>query len=441
MEAGRVSSGRGAPTGPAARRLIVTVIVTFMLVAMAGSSPGLAGSRRACLVRNANTGVSYERLQRAVDTARSGQRLTVRGLCRGGAVIGKRLSIKGVHARRSGKPTLSGAGRYRILTVRPRVSVTLRDLLLVRGKAVPRTRAANVIATARTRSGNGGAILNRGSLTLIGVQVRRSTARNGDGGGIFSTGTLTLRGATRVRGNFASIGGGVANRGVMVMNGDSAILGNGADGAGGVANVGRLEMNGRSRISRNGASSDGGVTNSGRLVMNDESAISGNSGGLAGGAGGVGNTRKATLVMNDLSSLRGNRSVDASGGGVADSGGTVRLNDSAVIAANTASACGGVAIDGKGARFTMDDESAIRDNEATGTHGGGLCLLKGRFTMNRSSTISGNTAPDKSDDTAGTYRGGGLYQSGGTFVKVRCGPHTEANVYLNTPDDCRLGAP
>ena len=35
--------------------------------------------------------------------------------------------------------------------------------------------------------------------------------------------------------------------------------------------------------------------------------------------------------------------------------------------------------------------------------------------------------------------GGGVYNaSGGTLVGVNCAPHTYANVYGNTPDDCYI---
>jgi hypothetical protein len=408
-------------------------------------APVAAAPAKACQVRNRDTGADYPKLRGAVRAARGGDRLVVQGLCRGGTVIKRDLSIKGVRKGRSGKPTLSGVGKSRVLTIRPGTSVTLRGLLLVRGRAFVRARAAEGdIRATRALSGHGGAILNRGRLTLIDVQVRRSTAGSGGsggGGGIHNTGRLILRGDTTVTRNFAPIGGGVKNDGLMYMRGSSGVIGNGADDGGGVTNTGRLVMDGRARIGRNGAGADGGVTNTGRLVMNDESTISGNSGGLDGGAGGVSIARDAILVMNETAAIQGNVSVEASGGGVANEGGIVRLNDSATIAANTASACGGVANEGRTARFTMNDLSSIDANTATGTHGGGVCVRGGRFTMTEQSTITENAAPDKVDDIEGTYRGGGIYHSGGSLAGVGCGPQTSANVYLNTPDDCRFDAP
>ena len=444
MTPGQASRRTTADAMPGAWRLLVAAIVALALIGVMEAVPAVGASPRACQVRNLNTGRTYQRLQRAVDAARSGHRLTVRGLCRGSTVISKRLSIKGLRNRRSGRPSLSGVGKFRVLTVAPGARVTVRGLVVLRGRSVvpARTTASNVRVAGRL-NGFGGAILNRGSLTLIDVQVRRSTAgRNGrgGGGGIYNTGTLVLRGATKVRGNFAPSGGGVDNRGTMQMNGSSAILANSADRGGGVANSRSLTMNGSARIGRNGAGSDGGVTNTGRLVMNDRSTISSNSGGFDGGAGGVFSGRKGTLIMRDEASIRANASVESAGGGVANSGGVVRLSGSASIVANSAAACGGLLTRGTG-HVTLNDSTSIRDNVATRTHGGGVCIRKGRFTMNRSSTVSGNSAPDKADDAAGTYRGGGIYQSGGTLVKVSCGPQTMANVFLNTPDDCRLDAP
>lgn len=429
---------------PGAWRLLIAAIVAVALIGGIDAVPAVGASPRACQIRNVNTGQTYQRLQRAVDAARSGHRLAVRGLCRGSTVIGKRLAIKGVRKGRSGQPSLSGVGKFRVLTIAPGARVTLRGLVVLRGKSVvpARTSARNVQVAGRL-NGFGGAILNRGSLTLIDVQVRRSTAGRGGrggGGGIYNTGTLILRGATRIRGNFAPSGGGVDNRGTMQMNGSSAILANSADRGGGVANSGSLTMNGSSRISRNGAASDGGVTNTGRLVMNDRTTISSNSGGFDGGAGGVFVGRKGTLLMREEASIRSNASVESAGGGVANSGGVVRLSDTTSIAANSAAACGGLLTRGNG-HVTLNDSASIRDNVATRTHGGGVCVRKGRFTMRRFSTISANSAPDKADGALGTYRGGGIYQSGGTLTKVLCGPQTMANVFLNTPDDCRLDAP
>jgi hypothetical protein len=424
---------------------LAVLLILVTLIGIEDIAPVAAAPARACQVRNRDTGADYPKLRGAVRAARGGDRLVVQGLCRGGAIIKRDLSFKGVRKGRSGKPTLSGVGKSRVLTITPGTSVKLRGLLIVRGKALVRARAGGGdTRAARARSGHGGAVLNRGSLTLIDVQVRRSTAGgggSGSGGGIHNTGRLILRGETTVTRNFAPIGGGVKNDGMMLMIGSSGVIGNGADDGGGVTNTGRLVMAGRARISRNGAGADGGVTNTGRFVMNDESTIGGNSGGLDGGAGGVSVARDAILVMNDASSIRGNASVEASGGGVANAGGIVRLNDSATIAANTALACGGVAHEGRTARFTMNDESSIDANTATGTHGGGVCVRGGRFVMTEQSTITENAAPDKVDDIEGTYRGGGIYHSGGTLAGVGCGPHTDANVYLNTPDDCRRDAP
>ena len=55
--------------------------------------------------------------------------------------------------------------------------------------------------------------------------------------------------------------------------------------------------------------------------------------------------------------------------------------------------------------------------------------------MNGNSHISANEAGPGGNGVLG--QGGGLYNaSGGTLVGVNCAPHTYANVYGNTPDDC-----
>ncbi len=74
-------------------------------------------------------------------------------------------------------------------------------------------------------SGTGGAIRNRGSLTLTNTTVNGNSASN-SGGGIFnSTGTLTMTNTT-VNGNSASnSGGGIYNRGTLTLT-NSTVSGN-----------------------------------------------------------------------------------------------------------------------------------------------------------------------------------------------------------------------
>jgi hypothetical protein len=148
----------------------------------------------------------------------------LRGTCRGTTTIGKTLTVKGVRLDGSGRPTLAGMDRGPVLTVRPGASVKL-DGLTVRGGAS--TRAAG--------------ILNLGRLTLRDVVVRGNEAREA-GGAVVNKGRLTLSGKTSIRGNRArEVAGGVLNRGRLTMYGSSSISRNIAGSkAGGILDGGTL---------------------------------------------------------------------------------------------------------------------------------------------------------------------------------------------------------
>jgi hypothetical protein len=402
-------------------RVPVAAVVVLAFAVTLGAAPALAGTPGDCVVRNGDRGRAYKRLQPAVEAARRGDKLTVRGTCRGSTIIDRKLAIVGVTSQELGRPILSGAGKGRVLRVEPGISVKVQDIVILRGKML----------TSRGKPGYGGGIANRGRLTLVDVEVRRSTAGQsgrGGGGGVYNTGTLTLRGSTRISGNFAPDGGGVYNSGTLVMKASSIISANGAESGGGVYNEGTITMSGSSSIRTNGGEDAGGVTNLGILTMGGSSIISGNSGGLRGPGGGVYNGRSATLTMNGESAIRGNTSVAAGGGGVANEGGNVRLNDEATISDNTAPCCGGVDTSGKGT-VTMRDSSSIRGNRAESGPGGGISVRGGTFKMSGTSSISGNTA---------LQSGGGLVRTRGTLTGVSCGPGTYANIYGNSPNDCFL---
>jgi hypothetical protein len=169
-------------------------------------------------------------LQAAVDAAHDGDRLTVKGLCRGSTTIREDLVIIGIATPTSGTPMLSGVGRMRVLTIKTPASVRLRDLKVVRGNGK-----------------HGGAILNRGRLVLGDVVVTRSYSPPWwPGGGVANLGKLILNGASSIRGNGADQAGGVENHkhARLTLNGSSTIAGNGATYAGGVYNAGTLVMNG-----------------------------------------------------------------------------------------------------------------------------------------------------------------------------------------------------
>jgi hypothetical protein len=281
--------------GNGLHRAAVALVSAALLLALVATAPVTALSPTACRVRNLDAGTTRATLQGAVWAARAGDRLTVRGICRGTTRIGKDLTIRGVRTATARKPILDGAMRGTVVVARNGVRVTLRELTLRRGVAQ-----------------EGGAILNQGVLVLRDVIVRASTAAYG--GGVYNYGTLILNGSSSIRGN-ATVGptgasdgsalprhhpgvvndlpgacgdawqgtpdvagGGVLNGGTLILNGSSSISGNRTDiWGGGVYNAGILTLNGSGSISRNTAgTTGGGVYNVGTLTMAGSSSISGN---------------------------------------------------------------------------------------------------------------------------------------------------------------------
>jgi hypothetical protein len=399
------------------RWLLTAAIVALVLVMVFGAASASAASPTSCRVQNTDSGRAYARLQQAVDAAKPGARLVVKGVCHGGTFIDKDIAIRGLKTSKTGKPVLDGDESARVLTIKPKVKVSIRDLVIQGGRA--------------TRIPDGGGISNKGRLTLRDVVVRdnESSGREDDGawigrgGGIYNEGLLHLRGRSEVTGNHVAsfrleTGSGIYNAGRLILDDGSRIRSN--SGGYGVVNAGTLVMNDSSNVGRNdGSKGSFGVNNAGTLVMNDASSIS-NDGSLA---------NSGTLVMNDASSIHHNTILgDAlfcatgAGGGVRNTG-SLRLNDSASIHDNGVSG-------GCGPR---------RPPPADRARGGGV-YNEGSLTMTGASSIHSNAVAWTVDGAAGL--GGGLYNaSGGTLTGVNCAQETGANVYANTPDDCHFESP
>lgn len=169
-----------------------------------GRMLGLAPTRptrppTACRVRNARSAVEHRRLGRAVAKARRGDRLVITGTCAGSTTLDRDLIIVGARIPGSGRPTLDGQRKGRVLTVLRGTAVTLQGLLIERG-----------------RDPEGGAIRNAGTLRLRDTTVRDSRARVGAGIDNRPPGVLRLLGASVVRGNTARReSGGIRNLGTL----------------------------------------------------------------------------------------------------------------------------------------------------------------------------------------------------------------------------------
>ena len=77
-------------------RSLIAAIVALALVMALGASSASAASPPACRVQDTDSGKTYQALQVAVDAARRGDRLTVKGTCVGKTVIDRNVVLVGV---------------------------------------------------------------------------------------------------------------------------------------------------------------------------------------------------------------------------------------------------------------------------------------------------------------------------------------------------------
>ena len=407
----------------AVRMVSFTMLGALALATMPAPVVIAGGEVPLCRVRNVTQGTSSRSFRVVVVLAHDGDHLRVRGDCpTRGMVIDKDLDIQGLGVA----PTLDGQARYRVLRIRKGAVVTLRHLVLTRGRA---------------RSGyQGGGVINRGTLTLVDSLVTKNDGAY-LGGGIYNIGTLTLI-RSRVSdhgtgyphhegGTIQGMGGGIFNAGIATLE-DSVVSHNATDyDGGGIKNTGTMTLT-RSRVSNNGSDfgapggqgpGSGGIVNTGRLVLVD-SRVTGNGGAQGGGIGNTGSLR----LIRSIVSGNGSATETGGGGGIYNGRrGTVVLDGGSRVTDNNVSSSsggGGGIFNGPGGTVTLKGGSRVADNSSN-TRGGGI-LNRGSLIL-RDSTVSANTA---------TEPGGGIFNGPSGMVALQ----GSSSVTGNAPDDC-VGTP
>ena len=318
------------------RSLMAAVLSGALIVATAGS---VGAGSEPCRVKNLDSGQRHSKLQSAVTAATSGDRIEVRGTCRGSTTIDRDLTVKGYWTRAWGRARLEGTevGTF-VLTVKPGVSLTLKS--------------TTAFAARADRDGNGGGLMNRGTATLKSARVRGpsyATAIVNEGsitisgtsdiGNVQNRGELTLGGQSSMDGrrqDYGPYSAGIYNEGLLTLNGRSSIVDNRNDG---VLNYGTVFLNGESRVARNRR----GVFNRGIVVMNDTGRVVHND------STGIYIQLKGTLTMNDRSWVSHNEAPR--GAGVFVRNGTLTMNDGSRIRYNRARIEGGGLYVGNGTLF------------------------------------------------------------------------------------------
>lgn len=243
--------------------------------------------------------VTKSGLQQAIERARAGDALSVRGTCHGAVTIDRSLTISGTRTRTSGAPVIDGDDQDDasiqawctiwtpecIAGAKP-LAVTIRNLTIREMEA---------------------GVLNHADLHLRNAVIRDSYW------GIDNDGRVWLDGSTRSTRNKHGVYNrvGATQPGRVIMNGTSQVVGNRSEEeAAGVVNHGTLTMNDSSRIAGNTSPwGAGGVDNHGTLRMNDSSRIAGNTGVVAGGVFNMG-----LLVMRSSSAITANVAIEGAGG-------------------------------------------------------------------------------------------------------------------------------
>jgi hypothetical protein len=260
--------------------------------------PAAHGATPPCRVRNVTQDTAGRSLIRMVRRAADGDRLRVRGTCKGEVVIRRDITIEGVGDR----PIITGEGAHRGVVIHCETKVTLDNLIIKRGRAA---------------FPGGAGIFNAGNLTVRGSKVRGNRSDE-LGGGISnlspdrcSQPVLTLV-DTVVWGNRSDThGGGIFDGGGYVTLIDSSIRGNasGSDGGGmGLEDFGKVTLT-NSVVAGNSARRwGGGIDNEAELSLS-ASRVSHNTAGRRGG----GIYNRMSLLLDEASTVTGNSPDDCVG--------------------------------------------------------------------------------------------------------------------------------
>jgi hypothetical protein len=219
-----------------------------------------------------------------------------------GISISKNMIIQG----QSKTGTIINAGNNKwILTIQPGFTVSISNIELTLGNT----------------SGNGGAINNKGKLTVTNCNFKNNTATN-KGGAITNTGLLTVK-SSNFSGNWAQYGsainnnGGTSNHPITISN-SNFTTNSGVYGAA-IYNTGIMTVMATHLNNNLAHELGGGIENTGTLTVSDTSFISNSIYHYNGNGGAIENT--GYLSVKDTN-FTGNNAA----GGVVDNSGILNVN-------------------------------------------------------------------------------------------------------------------
>ncbi len=256
----------------------------------------------------------------------------------------------------------------------------------------------------------GGCIFNLdGEVLLLDVDV--SQCDGGDGGAILNRGDMTLQGVTLIA-NEATRGGGIFNEGGILLIENSSIIFNAASSSGGgLYNEGIAELR-FTEISHNlGHARGGGIYNAlstqlqlASCLIDDNRILPGGAGGINEG-GGIYNLGQTMDILR--TTITGNQAIEPGGTGgglhVANSG-AINFRENTVV--NNLAEQGG----GLWTNVPIDlANSTLSGNEAIGDGGGLYVEANGDLRLSNV-TITDNTADSDQDNNG---NGGGVFNESG----------------------------
>ena len=274
-------------SGPRRRLLLTALGLAACLGGMTPVSPALAGFQGgplACRIVNVRTGTAYTGTYDAVGGAQSGDKLRLRGICRGITKIDRDLTIVGVRPRGAPRPTLSGNDASTVLSIGPGTRVEIRGIVI---------RDGNGNVCLPSFCAGGIYVAEGATLRLVDSIVRDNEAPYA--GAVDSLGTVILAGRTRVSGNTATsdepyAGGISVYAGTLIVRDRSVVRGNTGGYGGGIYDQATVRLLGHAQVARNTAITEGGgiyVWNGATLRMAGSASIHHNSAPDPGDGGGV----------------------------------------------------------------------------------------------------------------------------------------------------------
>ena len=234
------------------------------------------------------------------------------------------------------------------------------------------------IANGNSDLGNGGGVLNSGTLSVNNCVLTGNSAL--EGGGIYSISVLNMSGCTLTANAVVFEGGGILCSGIAnlfnsTLDGNSADIGHhgGVGEGGGIMNFGKLTVS-TCTLTNNSASSDGGgiVNWQASLTVIDSSLENNSATRLGGGIYSLGVSVTLSGIGADVSGSTLRHNTAFAGGGIYNTDGTLNLTDS-TLNDNTASIGGAI------------------DNSGQLSGSGDTTIASSRLTIGNS-TLSGNAA-------------------------------------------------